>query len=172
MWKGPFHRALMAWALVFGFVFICSGHAYSETAASADFGIDKIVPGIIGAILGSICTYFANRQIQKRKLKDDVKLKNASDLLLFLGKTTNREAVDALKGNVPEIRQEWAQHVRTLYLIRIQQNIRRAVDEKMTAYLDVLEEYNTRQGRRTEVERRRDLVIEEARTLVQAMGLA
>jgi hypothetical protein len=96
----------------------------------------------------------------------------ACDILGFLGRATNREAPDQHKGEVARLRQEWAQHARTLYLLRVKEKSRRAVDDAMVSYFDALEEYDTKPARRPEVDRRRNLAIEQGYRLMRAVGLS
>jgi hypothetical protein len=132
---------------------------------------DKALPAILGAIVGSIATFLANWFLARRKLRGDARLHAALDLLGYLGKTINRESPERLVGHVSEFRGEWAGLVRTLYLLNVPEQPRRALDSLMTSYFDSLDEWASRPDRRPEVERRRELAREEAYRLMRRLGV-
>jgi hypothetical protein len=130
-----------------------------------------IIAGLVGATVGASLSFLANWFLAHRKVSSDAKIERALEVLGYLSKTLNREGPDHLKGTVPKLRLEWAQHIRALYLLNISKPHRNDLDEKVTAYLDSLDEWDSKPERRTEVERRRELAKEAAFRFMRKLGL-
>jgi hypothetical protein len=67
--------------------------------------------------VGASLTFLANLILARKKVSSDVKIARTAELVGFLAQTLNREAPDHLKDKLTDLRREWAQHIRELYLL-------------------------------------------------------
>ncbi len=142
--------------------------------------LENLLSGVIGAVIAAVVMLVGTMYIQRRNvvverevhLLDDVRLDHAKTLLQYLSRVLSREAPESLQNNVLELRNEWARLNRALYLLNAPDQERDQFDDRMIMYLDSLAKLAADPSHRPEVERQRARAKEQARQLLQRLGLA
>ncbi len=164
--------------------------------------MENILAAVIGAIVGAMLGWFIDRRLMKQKLKEDIKMMQekhkqelitmqeqleqaskkhlldemrldlAKELLQFLSMVLNRAAPSTLTGKVPELKDKWHSLNRHLYLLNAPETQRNRFDERMIQYLNSLAALAKDPASSPDVELQRGLAKQEARELVQRLGLA
>ena len=135
-------------------------------------GMTETIAAVVGALVGALAMWAVSHFTRKGRLRDEAKLQTALELLGLLARAVNREATQHELANVDNLRHEWAQAHRKLYLLGVPDRQREQIDQAMTTYLDGLVELQSEPDRRPEVERRRELAKRRAYELMQSLGIS